>query len=660
MAQNSLLINEPINLCVSALKSYNHKFDDPLTYTIKFWGEILACLDNQARNENTNYDHFETLLSHLIQDYSIWHPAIDSFVDSFYISKQGVKARKSDLNLYQVLAWYVFYKNVPDSIHVDHKKEVVSNAAKGMRAKNLSKSTKEPFSNFVSFLGGHDKSRKNGILQKTQLFLEFLLLSPEEKIFQFYAALSEHYDSIFIEENILSRYDYNFINNLMTSLEIPTKTPSIKKLTVPKSPNLILKTPIERLADFDLKEILQMRKNEENMMRQDKRIIYANQVPPSTYVQETFKKPAKPRATSAHSFDLTKKKGWKTKYVRGEPLKSDDNHITNEQKFRAREVPENLFNPTKSDPIKDNTTTILRKIATLKNKQADVYYNLISQQFGNDWEYQKHVKKVKLEEAIEKYEKSLAQKLSSELSFENAILASEELIKTKTEQHLQLKKLLEQDLFAANQKAGKDLEQLAISNKIFEQTLKENVKFSKDQLLNQNIVNVKNQTDQLKKMVKKALELQRRQFLEKQQLVNKIKSQEEELRTKFNNGDFNKVIDELSTSNIGLLNEMSLKEMRLRYQFLQKKNAMLNEKLNQKIKKDKIDKKARIDSTYKKLLAIDEAEKKRADAEKLKSTLERRVSIDSFKSETINLLENQLMQARERRRTRNSKSSLQQ
>merc|ERR1712157_565647 len=133
----------------------------------------------------------------------------------------------------------------------------------------------------------------------------------------------------------------------------------------------------------------------------------------------------------------------------------------------------------------------------------------------------------------------------------------------------------------------------------------------------------------------------------------------EELRNKFNNGDFNKVIDELSTSNIGLLNEMSLKEMRLRYQFLQKKNAMLNDKLNQKIKKDKIEKKARIDSTYKKLLAIDEAEKKRADAEKLKSTLERRVSIDSFKSDTINLLENQLMQARERRRTRNSKASFQ-
>ena len=45
MAENSLLINEPIKLCEAALKNFNHNYEDPLTYTVKFWADILNCLD---------------------------------------------------------------------------------------------------------------------------------------------------------------------------------------------------------------------------------------------------------------------------------------------------------------------------------------------------------------------------------------------------------------------------------------------------------------------------------------------------------------------------------------------------------------------------------------------------------------------------------------
>ena len=45
MADNSLLIHEPAALCVAALSGFNHEFEDPLTYTVKFWSDILSCLD---------------------------------------------------------------------------------------------------------------------------------------------------------------------------------------------------------------------------------------------------------------------------------------------------------------------------------------------------------------------------------------------------------------------------------------------------------------------------------------------------------------------------------------------------------------------------------------------------------------------------------------
>lgn len=132
-------------------------------------------------SNQSNFDKLETLLSNLIQDYSIWHSAINSIVDSFQISKHGQKTRKTDEFLFRILAWYIFYND-----------------------KNL-------YQNVIQFLGGHVKSRKNGMLQKSMHFLEYLVEDPKNVILQLYASLTEHYDVTFVEENILPRYNYNFI-----------------------------------------------------------------------------------------------------------------------------------------------------------------------------------------------------------------------------------------------------------------------------------------------------------------------------------------------------------------------------------------------------------------------------------------------------------------
>jgi len=632
MAENSLLINEPIKLCEAALKNFNHNYEDPLTYTVKFWADILNCLDlgeltdtdlsaskSSSSQKTKNFDHLETLLSNLIQDYSIWHPAINSITDAFKISSYGQKSRKSDLTFYKVLSWYVFYND------------------------------KSIFNDINKFLGGYKEATKNGLLQKARRYFEFLVDDPKTVVLQLYAALSEDYDVNFVEENILPRYNFSFIHNLLKKLEVPVYKVKPKVLTVPKSPKLILKTPVERIADFDVKTILFMRAQEERARQLHDRIPYANDIPESTYYYQELKKPEKPKATSVHSFKLTKKKRSPEQSNYPDLNGQDDDEFPRaNREFKANPIPKSSLVAPDTKP-KENTSTMLRKIATLKNKQEIIYNNLTAQQFGNDALYKKYQAQINLEKAIKNYEKNISQKLAAELSFENAILATNAVTEVKTQQHKILKEELDSDLKKRNQLQEQLLRQRQEDAKDLEKSLKEAVLTSKTNLLTSNQTTVKSLTAELRNLVKQAMAKNRQILKERQEMAVKIRAEEKELKRKFKEGEFNKVVDWYSTNNLGLLDEMSLKEMKLRYEMIQKKNQELNEELNKKIKQDKIEKEERIVSTYERLVKLDQMEKKRESDMLIKSSLEKRASMDSMRSDVIEMLSGKLEAAKQQR-----------
>ena len=212
----------------------------------------------------------ESILSKFLQDYSDWHNAIDSIISAYCLSTTGRSTKISDYPFLKVITWFVFYNE--------------NQLSPGI----------------VKFLGGHEYSRKQGYMQKCTHFLEYLAGNSKRVKLDLYAAFCDYYDVDFVEENLLIRYDCELARAFLLELEVPTKIPKGKELTIPKSPYLRTRPKIDKITKYRMENLI--RKQEE---RSQEKIVYASHIPASTYIPDRV--PAVPvkRETSVHEFNLS-------------------------------------------------------------------------------------------------------------------------------------------------------------------------------------------------------------------------------------------------------------------------------------------------------------------------------------------------------------------
>merc|ERR1712223_1961994 len=124
------------------------------------------------------------------------------------------------------------------------------------------------------------------------------------------------------------------------------------------------------------------------------------------------------------------------------------------------------------------------------------------------------------------------------------------------------------------------------------QKLKSDVEKAKQEHFENNLKNVKIQTEEMQKLVKIALEKVRAEFQEKLTLIKEIQKFEENLREKM--GNYKKEFDDMAIYGEGnLLCEMSLKEVQLRYAKMKENEKILIERKKIEIEKEK---KERVDN----------------------------------------------------------------
>ena len=597
----------PIQLLTDSITKFNPKLDDPLSFALKIWQNTICGIQSDekpATSFEKTVNQTEILLTHFIQDYSIWHNAVDSIISAFCLSSKGRKTKISEYPFLKVITWWVFYNE------------------------------NQLNPGIIQFLGGHDFSRKQGFLQRTGQFLEWLAGNEKQVRLDLLAAFCEFYDINFVEENLLVRYDSELAKAFLLELEIPTKIPRGQGLTVPKSPYLRTSRKLgEKMSKYRLENIIREREE-----KSQEKIIYAKQIPTSTYIPDHVPAVQPKRETSIHEFNL-----------------SHQNHIKNYQKtyedvmarvdsFHAKEMPDFSTQPD----IKKTSNTIFREIANLKRKQQKILDQILSKQYGDDESYQRYIAEVELQKSIEEFEKSQGRILGAQFSFENAILASETLRKLKTDQTRKLKSKINK----IEQKRKLDDELLLnqkVSNAEFlKQKLKSDVEASKKALFEKNLESVKHQTEQMQKLVTIALQKARKEFQEKQRMIAEIQDFEENLRQKMK--DYRKEFDEFAIYGEGnLLCEMSLKEVQMRYVRMKEQEKKLTQKKKVEIKERKVLKERNMMDEYQKLKRFDEEERKREKVLKSEKVAVYKKSMEDFRSETLDLMRQKLEHARSER-----------
>ena len=305
--------------------------------------------------------------------------------------------------------------------------------------------------------------------------------------------------------------------------------------------------------------------------------------------------------------------------------------------------------------MKHNSNTVLRQIANFKSKQDKLLTSILNKQYGDDESYQRFIAEAELVKSIEEFEKSQANILSSQFSFENAILATEAVKNVKTRQTKQLKT----EILKSEQKRKFQEELLLNQKQSHAEYLKEKIKKDVEKSKQAHLENIQNsvkiQTEEMKKLIGYALQKVRAEFQEKHRMINEIQEFRNSLKQKMAN--YRKEFDKLAIHGEGnLLCEMSFREVQIRYEKMKEEERSEIAKKNIDIKTEKIEKDVNRNETFEKLKKFDENERRRNKLVKEQKVMFTQKSMDNFRSDTLDMMKQNLEAARRNRLNLQQKS----
>lgn len=343
---------------------------------------------------------------------------------------------------------------------------------------------------------------------------------------------------------------FNLTKPRPRSVPMPEKIPKLKKLR--PVPQTTYRAPVE--------EDVMSKIREENRRRAEEELIRSSARQPS--------------CASAEKSDKAKR--------RMRQIVDEENSKLQFNKVKAQEMPSTING---NIPIKLNAATIMREGVLFRKKEEEELQRLSEYEKGGRdasefMKWQETTRKKDLEKKWAEIEK---RRLEGKLSYEEAILARQSLIRDNQQRVMEMKEEtrdMMQKHFERKSREGEEM------RKLVEQTMMdhENTKEARRKLQEYKQRLVQEVSKESQELMRKALEEAEEEMRQRVALIAKIRAIESVPVIRF------KHVDLTESSGAGLLNEMSVAELRERLALLKIAEKEEEEEKRDSILKSKVEK----------------------------------------------------------------------
>ncbi|CAH3015002.1 unnamed protein product [Porites evermanni] len=524
-----------LSCCVEILDSFNPRIHGVLEH-------LNSCLATKQGLEESDESFVTEVFSGCVQYSSIMKVVVDAFY-----AEAGKTSLRSERNVYTVLAYLALYRI--DELGIAHfRKFVLSHEANKMHR-------------FFSFFFNEENIKtwmKNEWCKHYEhSYVQTTLVSPLLRWMpELLDLVAELGDKLANKQKprrpkpATEPKPFNLTKPRPRSVPMPEKIPKLKKLKpVPQS---TYRAPVEEDVIAKIRE--------ENRRRAEEELIRSSA--------------RQPACASAEKSDKAKR--------RMRRIIDEENSKLQFNKAKAQEMPSTTGG---NIPIKLNAATIMREGALFQKKEEEELKKLLEYEKGGRdasefLKWQETTRKKDLDEKLAEIER---RRLEGKLSYEEAILARQTMIKENQQRVMEMKEKTKEMMQKHLEKKSKEGEEM---RKLVEQTMMEheNTKEARRKLQEYKQKLVQEVSKESQELMRKALEEAEEEMRQRVALIAKIRAIESVPVIRF------KHVDLTESSGAGLLSEMSVAELRERLALLKIAEKEEEEDKRDSILKSKVEK----------------------------------------------------------------------
>ncbi|KAJ7370390.1 Cilia- and flagella-associated protein 99 [Desmophyllum pertusum] len=512
-----------LSCCVEILDSFNPRIHGVLEH-------LNTCLATKLDLEESDESFITEVFSGCVQYTNILKVVVDAFFADI-----GKTSLRVDRNVYTVVVYLALYRL--DELGIAHyRKFVVSHEANKMY-KFLSFLFNED--NITTWMkhevSRHSNHLSDGVKHYEHSYVQTNLISPLLRwLPELHDLVAELGDKLANKQKprkpkaATEPKPFNLTKPRPRSVPMPEKIPKLKKLR--QVPQSTYRAPVE---DDVIAKI-----REENRKRAEEELIRSSARQPS--------------CASAEKSDKAKR--------RMRRIINEENSKLQFNKVKAQEMPSTTSG---NIPIKLNAATILREGILFQKKEEEELKKLLEYEKGGRdatefLKWQENTRKKDLEERLAEIE---MRRLEGKLSYEEAILARQTMIRENQQRVIEMKEETRDMMQKHLERKSKEGEEM---RKLVEQTMSEheNTKEARKKLQEYKQKLVQEVSKESQELMRKALEEAEEEMRQRVALIAKIRAIESVPVIRF------KHVDLTESSGAGLLSEMSVSELRERLALL--------------------------------------------------------------------------------------------
>ncbi|CAH3117094.1 unnamed protein product [Porites lobata] len=524
-----------LSCCVEILDSFNPRIHGVLEH-------LNSCLATKQGLEESDESFITEVYSGCVQYSSI----LKVVVDAFY-AEVGKTSLRSERNVYTVLAYLALYRI--DELGIAHfRKFVLSYEANKMHR-------------FFSFFFNEENIKtwmKNEWCKHYEhSYVQTTLVSPLLRWMpEFLDLVAELGDKLANKQKprrpkpATGYQNFRISNGTRSSHLFPESLNPFNLTNV--VPQSTYRAPVEEDVIAKIRE--------ENRRRAEEELIRSSA--------------RQPACASAEKSDKAKR--------RMRRIIDEENSKLQFNKAKAQEMPSTTGG---NIPIKLNAATIMREGALFQKKEEEELKKLLEYEKGGRdasefLKWQETTRKKDLDEKLAEIER---RRLEGKLSYEEAILARQTMIKENQQRVMEMKEETKEMMQKHLEKKSKEGEEM---RKLVEQTMMEheNTKEARRKLQEYKQKLVQEVSKESQELMRKALEEAEEEMRQRVALIAKIRAIESVPVIRF------KHVDLTESSGAGLLNEMSVAELRERLALLKIAEKEEEEDKRDSILKSKVEK----------------------------------------------------------------------
>lgn len=524
-----------LKCCVEILDSFNPRIHGVLEH-------LNTCLATKTDLGESDESFLTEVFSGCVQYTNILKVVVDAFYADI-----GKTSLHVDKNVYTVLVYLALYRL--DELGIAHfRKFVMSHEANKMH-KFLSFVFNE--SNITTWMKDEWCKHYEHSYVQTHLISPLLRWLPELN-----GLITDLRDKLANKQKprkskaATEPKPFNLTKPRPRSVPMPEKIPKLKKSR--QVPQTTYHAPVE--------EDVMAKIREENRKRAEEE-----------FLRSSARQPA---CASAEKSDKTKR--------RMRQITEEENSKLQFNKPKAQEAPSTTGG---NIPIKLNAATIMREGVLFHKKEKEELKRLSEYEKGGRdatefLRWQESARKKDLEDRLAEIEK---RRLEGKLSYEEAILARQTMIKQNQQRVMEIKQETQEMMQKHLERKSKEDEEM---RKLVEQTTMEheNTKEARRKLQEYNQKLVQEVSKESQELMRKALEEAEEEMRQRVALIAKIRAIESVPVIRF------KHVDLTETSGAGLLSEMSVAELRERLALLKIAEKEAEEEKRDNILKSKVEK----------------------------------------------------------------------